>query len=382
MFRLRSFILMGALLIIALVLSACGGNSAPVNPPSAQPPLAAPTSPAGSGPASAPGNTVTINGAGATFPYPLYSRWFSEYGKVDTSVRFNYQSIGSGGGIAQITAKTVDFGASDAILSDDQLKAAPGLQMFPTVAGAVVPTYNVKGTDGQTITAAIKFPKGSLADIFLGKIKKWNDPILAQANPDQKLPATDIIVVHRSDGSGTTFIFTDYLSKVSSEWKDKVGNSTSVQWPTGLGGKGNEGVSGTVAQNDGAIGYVELAYAIQNKLPYGMVQNKSGEYVSATGAAVQSAMADFGTALGDKLAVSIVDAPGKDSWPIAGYTYLLIYLNQTDQAKAQKLISFLKWAYSDGTRYATALEYIPLPDAVKAQVLRKLGEITYNGKPL
>ncbi len=387
MFNLKSVLALSLLLTVAILASACGSSAQPVNPPSSNLPAAAPTN-APSGvvqPPSTGGQSgvVTINGAGATFPYPLYSRWFSEYTKKDPSVQFNYQSIGSGGGIAQITAKTVDFGASDAILTDEQIKAASGIQMFPTVAGAVVPTYNLKDAGGKAITASIKFPQGSLAGIFLGDIKKWNDPVLQQANPDIKLPATDIIVVHRSDGSGTTFIFTDYLSKVSPNWKSKVGNSTSVNWPTGLGGKGNEGVSGTVAQNDGAIGYVELAYAKQNNLPVGTMQNKSGEYVTPTSQAVQAAMADFGSELGDKLAVSITDAPGKASWPISGYTYLLLYMNQTDQVKAQKLTAFLKWAYTaDGDQFATQLDYIPLPDAVKTQVLNKLGKITVNGNPM
>lgn len=387
MFNLKSVLAASLLLTVAILASACAPSSQPVNPPGSNPPVAAPTSAPG-GVVQPPSTgsqsgVVTVNGAGATFPYPLYSRWFSEYTKKDPSVQFNYQSIGSGGGIAQITAKTVDFGASDAILNEDQLKAAPGIQMFPTVAGAVVPTYNLKGADGKIITASIKFPAGALANIFLGNIKKWNDPVLQQANSDLKLPATDVIVVHRSDGSGTTFIFTDYLSKVSADWKSKVGNSTSVNWPAGLGGKGNEGVSGTVSQNGGAIGYVELAYAKQNNLPVGTLQNKAGEYVTPTSQAVQSAMADFGTELGDKLAVSITDAPGKASWPISGYTYLLLYMNQTDSVKAQKLTAFLKWAYTaDGNQYATQLDYIPLPDAIKTQVLNKLGKITVNGNPM
>lgn len=385
MYTLKSAMAVITFAALALLMSACGGTSSgPVNPPAA----AAPTTVPGSGMVLPPttgsqSGVVTINGAGATFPYPLYSRWFSEYTKKDPSVQFNYQSIGSGGGIAQITARTVDFGASDAILNEDQFKAAPGIQMFPTVAGAVVPTYNLKGADGKAISASIKFPQGALAGIFLGSIKKWNDPVLQQANPDLKLPAADIIVVHRSDGSGTTFIFTDYLSKVSPDWKSKVGNSTSVNWPVGLGGKGNEGVSGTVSQNDGAIGYVELAYAKQNNLPVGTMQNKSGEYVTPTSQAVQAAMADFGSELGDKLAVSITDAPGKTSWPIGGYTYLLIYMNQTDAVKAQKLAAFLKWAYTpEGNQYATQLDYIPLPDAIKTQVLNKLAKITVNGNPM
>ncbi len=371
----------------ALFLCACGGGSAaPVVPPSSGP-VAAPTSGTGAGlpgqaPQSGQSGVLTINGAGGTFPFPLYSRWFYEYARVDPNVHFNYAAIGSGGGIAQITARTVDFGASDAILNDEQLGKAPGLQMFPTVAGAIIPSYNLKDANGNQITAAIKFPRGALADIYLGKITKWNDPVLQNANPDIKLPNKDIIVVHRSDGSGTTFIFTDYLSRTSPEWQQKVGNSTSVQWPVGLGGKGNDGVSGVIAQNEGAIGYIELAYALQNKLAYGTVQNKAGEYVPASQAAVQSAMTDFGTDIGSKLAISIVDAPGKASWPISGYTYLLLYMNQTDCAKAQKLVALMKWALGDGTQYAAQLDYIPLPDAVKQQVLAKLGQMTCNGKPL
>lgn len=360
------------LLVSVVLLGACA--------PAAGGPVAIPT--AGSGAPSGSGSVVTINGAGATFPYPLYSRWFYDYAFVDPTAKFNYQSIGSGGGISQITAKTVDFGASDAILNEDQYKAAPNIQMFPTVAGAVVPTYNLKGADGQVITATIKFPYTAMADIFLGKITKWNDPVLAKANPDLKLPDKDIIVVHRSDGSGTSFIFTDYLSKVSAEWKDKVGAGSSVKWPAGLGGKGNEGVSGTVSQNDGAIGYVEQAYAVQNKLPYGAVQNKAGEYIQASTPATQAAMADFGTNMGDKLALSIVDAPGKTSYAISGYTYLLLYMEQTDCAKAQKLVSFVKWALNNGAKTAAELGYVPLPDAVKASVLDKVGKITCGGKPL
>ena len=298
-------------------------------------------------------------------------------------MKFNYQSIGSGGGIKQITAKTVDFGASDAILNDDQFKAAPGIQMFPTVAGAEALVVNLKDADGNAITAPIKFPYTSVADVYLGKIKKWNDPVLTAANPDIKLPNQDIIVVHRSDGSGTTFIFTDYLSKVSPEWKDKVGNASSVQWPVGLGGKGNEGVYGTVSQNDGAIGYVELAYAIQNKAVLNLLQNKANQYVAPSPDSTQSAINDYGTQLGDKLALSIVDGPGQQTYPIAGYTYLLLYMDQQDCAKAQKLVAFMNWAYGpDGTKDATDLSYVPLPDAVKKQVQDKMSKITCQGKPL
>jgi len=379
MFKLKTAPVLTALIVLAGILGAC---ATPAATPAAQPTAAPGAQVAQSTPAPQAGSLV-INGAGATFPFPLYSRWFYEYAFVDPAVKFNYQSIGSGGGIAQITAKTVDFGASDAILTDDQLNAAPGLQMFPSVAGAEVLAYNLIGDDGKPITATLKFPYTSVADIYLGKIKKWNDPVIAQANPDIKLPAKDIVLVHRSDGSGTTYIFTGYLSKVSPEWKAQVGNSTSVKWPGGLGGKGNEGVSGTVAQNDGGLGYVELAYALQNKLPYGIPQNKAGAYTDPKDpTVVQNAMADFGTDMGDKLAISIVDAPGKQSYPIAGYTYLLFYMDSQDCAKAQKLAAFYKWAQSDGRKDAADLLYIPLPDAVKAQALAKLSKMTCNGKPL
>lgn len=254
--------------------------------------------------------------------------------------------------------------------------------MFPTVAGAIVPTYNLIGDDGKVITATLKFPATSLADLYLGKVKKWNDPVLAQANPDVKLPAKDILLVHRSDGSGTTFAFTDYLSKISADWKNQVGSASSVKWPAGLGGAQNAGVAGAVAQNDGALGYVELAYAIQNKLPYGSVQNQAGTYVTASSASVQSAMADFGTNMGDKLALSIANAPGPNSWPISTYTYFLLYMDQTDCVKGQKLKNFLKWAYADGTKLTSELLYVSLPDAVKSEVLLKLGQVTCNGKPL
>src|SRR5581483_1643027 len=310
----RSFLFVAVAL--SVLLAACG---APATPSATEAPMSGTQAPAQ--PTALPAGSITINGAGATFPFPLYSKWFYDYAFVDSSVKFNYQSIGSGGGIKQITEKTVDFGASDAILNDDQFKAAPGIQMFPTVAGAEAIVVNLKDADGNAITTPIKFPYTAIADIYLGKITKWNDPVLTAANPDIKLPEKDIIVVHRSDGSATTYIFTDFRSKASAEWKDTVGNGTSVKWPVGLGGKGNEGVYGTVSQNDGAIGYVELAYAIQNKAVINLLQNKAGEYVAPSAETTQSAMDDFGTQLGDKLALSIVDGPGKNSYPIAGYTY-------------------------------------------------------------
>jgi phosphate transport system substrate-binding protein len=372
---------------MSILLSACG-TGATAAPTEAMPAATqsssvvvnTPMPVAGSG---SSGSSVTMNGAGATFPFPLYSKWFYDYAFVDPSVKFNYQAIGSGGGIKQITARTVDFGASDAILSDEQLSAAPGIQMFPSVAGAEVLAYNLMGADGQPITALLKFPYTAVADMYLGKIKKWNDPALTAANPDVQLPDKDIILVHRSDGSGTTYIFTDYLSKVSPDWKSQVGNATSVQWPAGLGGKGNDGVAGTVSQNDGAIGYVELAYALQNKLSYGVPQNKAGQYLDPKDpTVVQNAMADFGTDLGDKLAISIVDAPGQQSYPIAGYTYLLFYMDQQDCSKAQKLVAFYKWAQGDGQKDATDLDYIPLPDAVKSQALDRMSKMTCNSQPV
>ncbi|HZD56542.1 MAG TPA: phosphate ABC transporter substrate-binding protein PstS [Anaerolineales bacterium] len=323
--------------------------------------------------------SVQMNGAGATFPFPLYSRWFYEYAFVDPSVKFNYQSIGSGGGIRQITEKTVDFAGSDAILNEDQFAAAPGIQMLPSVAGADVPTYNVAElADADPLV----LDADTLSSIFLGKITKWNDPAIAALNPNLTLPDKDIIVVHRSDGSGTTFIFTDYLSTVSEEWNNTVGKGTSVEWPVGLGGKGNEGVAGTVSQNDGSIGYVELAYAKQNNLAIAKLVNAAGTTVEASPETTQNAMADFGGEMPDTLARSIVNAPGENSWPIAGYTYLLVYMDQTDCTKANKLVEFIRWALTDGSPYAQELEYVPLPDNVREQVFSRLDQMTCNGQPL
>ena len=391
---MRRFSVFAVLTIMILILSACG--PAATTAPAATPvPQVVKETVVVQGPTAVVKETVVVtaeapkvaadaiamNGAGATFPFPLYSRWFYDYAFVDPSVKFNYQSIGSGGGIKQITAKTVDFGASDAILNDAQYQAAPGIQMLPTVAGAVVPVYNVKELNG--IKDGIVLDGSTLADIFLGKIKKWNDPAIVKLNSalTVTLPAKDIVVVHRSDGSGTSFIFTDYLSSVNAEWKTKVGTNTSVQWPAGLGGKGNEGVAGTVSQNDGAMGYVELAYANQNKMATVQMVNAAGTTVKAAGASTQKAMSDFSD-MPDKLARSIVNAPGKDSWPIAGYTYLLVYTDQQDCAKAQKLVAFIAWALKDGTKSATDLDYVPLPDSVRTKVLDKVSTITCQGKPL
>jgi len=311
---------------------------------------------------------MMINGAGATFPYPIYSKWFDEYAKVDPSVRFNYQSIGSGGGQKQIMAQTVDFGASDGPMSDENLSKAPGkILHIPTVAGAVVMTYNLEGNP------ALKLDGETIADIFLGKVKKWNDPKIAASNPGIKVPDKEIVVVHRSDGSGTTFIFTDYLSKVSAEWKQKVGNNTSVNWPTGIGGKGNEGVSGQVKQTPNAIGYVELIYAIQNKMPYADVKNAAGQFVKPT---LESVTAALGTAnIPDDFRFSMTNAPGSNAYPIAGATWLLVYEQPKDPAKGKKLVEFLKWALTTGEGMAKDLNYAPLPDEIQQRVLKRIDEI-------
>jgi phosphate transport system substrate-binding protein len=311
---------------------------------------------------------MMINGAGATFPYPIYSKWFDEYAKVDPSVRFNYQSIGSGGGQKQILAQTVDFGASDGPMSDDNLAKARGkILHIPTVAGAVVLTYNLSGNP------SLKLDGHTIAGIYLGQIKKWNDPKITALNPGAKLPDQDIVVVHRSDGSGTTFIFTDYLSKVSPEWKQKAGNNTSVNWPAGIGGKGNEGVSGQVKQTPGAIGYVELIYALQNKMPYADIKNAAGQFVKPT---IESVTAALATAnIPDDFRFSITNAPGKDAYPIAGATWLLVYEQQKDPAKGKKLVEFLKWALTKGEGMVKELNYAPLPDEVQQRVLKRIDEI-------
>jgi phosphate transport system substrate-binding protein len=313
---------------------------------------------------------MMINGAGATFPYPIYSKWFDEYAKVDPSVRFNYQSIGSGGGQKQILSQTVDFGASDGPMSDENLAKAPGkILHIPTVAGAVVITYNLPGNP------ALKCDGDTIAGIYLGQIKKWNDPKLTGLNPGVKLPDQDIVVVHRSDGSGTTFIVTDYLSKISSEWKSKAGTNTSVNWPTGIGGKGNEGVSGQVKQTPGAIGYVELIYATQNKLPYADVKNSAGEFVKPT---IESVTAALATAeIPEDFRFSMTNAPGKEAYPIAGATWLLVYQQQKDPAKGKKLVEFLKWAMAKGGGMAKSLDYAPLPETVQQRVLKRIDEIKY-----
>jgi phosphate transport system substrate-binding protein len=304
--------------------------------------------------------TLQINGAGATFPNPIYSKWFSEYNKLHPNVQINYQSLGSGAGIRQLTNQTVFFGATDGPMTADQLLAAPGKVLhFPTVLGAVVPVYNIPG-----VTTQLKFTGALLADIFLGKVTKWNDPAVTKVNPGVNLPGTDITVAHRSDGSGTTYIFMDYLAKVSPEWKQKVGVATAVNWPTGVGGKGNEGVSGLVSQTPGSIGYVELIYALQNKVSYGSVQNMAGEFVTASVEAVSLAAAEAAKSMPAVFRVSITNAPGKGVYPISSFTWLLLYENPKDKAQAKAMVDFVKWALSDGQKFAADLGYAPLPEAV------------------
>ncbi len=314
-----------------------------------------------------------INGAGATFPYPLYSKWFSEYAKVDPSVKFNYQSIGSGGGIKQINAQTVDFGASDKYLSDAELKAAPGkLLHIPTVMGAVVVTYNIPG-----IPKGLKLSSEDVADIFLGKITKWNDPKITNDNPGMKIPDQPIIVVHRSDGSGTTSIFTDYLSSVNKDWAAKVGRGASVKWPIGLGGKGNEGVAGQVKNTQYSIGYVELAYAVENKLPYATLKNRDGIFVEPNIKSTSAAAAGAARNMPADYRISLVNQPGKDTYPIVGFTWLLVYEQQKDKVKGQKLVQFLEWSMHKGQKMAAPLLYAPLPEAVEKMVEKTIKSIKY-----
>jgi phosphate transport system substrate-binding protein len=313
---------------------------------------------------------TALNGAGATFPYPMYSKWFSEYRKAHPDVEINYQSIGSGGGIRQVLAGTVDFGASDGPMSDEQLsQAKTKILHIPTVMGAVVPAYNVPG-----VTAELKFTPQALAGIFLGKINTWNDPALTGPNPEANLPNQPIIVIHRSDGSGTTFIFTDYLSKVSSEWANVAGKGTSVKWPVGLGGKGNEGVAGQVRQLQGSIGYVELIYAVQNKIPYGVVKNASGNFVKASLESVTAAAASAKSMPAD-FRVSITNAPGKDAYPISSFTWLLIPEKSKDPNKGKILADFLNWMVDDGQKMTAELTYAPLPDTVASKVKAAIKQV-------
>jgi phosphate transport system substrate-binding protein len=313
---------------------------------------------------------TTINGAGATFPYPMYSKWFSEYHNAHPEIEINYQSIGSGGGIRQVLAGTVDFGASDGPMTDEQLSQSKvKILHVPTVLGAVVPAYNVPG-----ITSELQFTPEALAGIFLGKITNWNDKAIAAANPGVKFPDLPIIVVHRSDGSGTTYIFTDYLSKVSPEWSSGVGKGTSVKWPVGLGGKGNEGVAGVVRQMQGALGYVELIYAVQNKIPYGSVKNASGNFVKASLDSVTSAAGSMKSMPPD-FRVSITNSPGKDAYPISSFTWLLIPAQSKDAAKGKILVDFLNWMVDDGQKMTAQLTYAPLPESVAAKVKAEIKQV-------
>jgi phosphate transport system substrate-binding protein len=313
---------------------------------------------------------TNLNGAGATFPYPIYSKWFSDYHKLHPDVQINYQSIGSGGGIRQVTAGTVDFGASDGPMTDEQLKQVKGaLLHIPTVLGAVVPAYNISG-----VSQEIRFSPAVLAGIFLGQITNWNDKQLAADNPGIKFPDKPIIIIHRSDGSGTSYIFTDYLSKVSPEWKTRVGRNTSVSWPVGLGAKGNEGVAGMIRQMDGSLGYVELIYALQNKITFGTVKNAAGDFVKASldsttaaAASVKNMPADF--------RVSITNAPGKDAYPIASFTWLLIPEQSKEAAKGKVLNEFLTWMLDQGEARVKELNYAPLPQNVAEKVRQKIKQV-------
>jgi phosphate transport system substrate-binding protein len=318
---------------------------------------------------------LSITGAGATFPSPMYSKWFDEYQKKNSEVQINYQSIGSGGGIKQVTEGTVDFGASDVPMSDEQLKAFQekhgfGILHFPTVLGAVVPTYNIPG-----VSSALNFTPEALAGIYLGKITKWNDPAIAGANKGVNLPAADIVVVHRAEASGTSFIWTDYLSKVSDEWKDKVGKGPAINWPVGLGGKGNEGVTGQIKNAPNSIGYVELIYAVSNNIPYGNVKNSSGSFVKAELSTVTAAAAGAAKTMPDDFRVSITNAPGKNAYPISSFTWLLIPEKFSDEAKRDAIKGFVKWMLIEGQNYTEQLSYAKLPKEVVAKEEKALTKV-------
>jgi phosphate transport system substrate-binding protein len=316
-----------------------------------------------------------LTGAGATFPYPIYSKWFEEYRKVHPDVLINYQSIGSGGGIRQVTEATVDFGASDGPMTDEQLndfrtKRGTEILHFPTVMGADVPVYNVPG-----VASGLKFTPDALAGIFLGKITKWNDRAIASVNPGARLPNSDIVVVHRSEGSGTTYVWTDYLSKISPEWQTRVGKAGSVNWPVGLGGKGNEGVSGLVQQTAGAIGYVELIYAVQNKIAYGSVRNSAGQFVTADLASVTAAAAAAAANMPDDFRVSITNAAGRDAYPISSFTWLLVPAKIQDPAKKRAVVEFLRWMLADGQNMTEVLAYAKLPKQVVAKEIKAIAMV-------
>jgi phosphate transport system substrate-binding protein len=353
--KLKTVLIASALAIVA----GCSGGSAP------------PATEGAGGAARAGGGGTQINGAGATFPYPIYSKWFSEYNKLHPNVQTNYQSLGSGAGIRQLTSRTVFFGASDQPMKDDQLQAAPGrILHFPTVLGAVVPIYNLPEVSQQ-----LKFTGPLIADIVLGKVKKWNDPAIAKLNPGVKLPATDLTLVHRSEGSGTTFIFADYLGKVSDEFKKTVGVDASLKWPVGVGGKGNEGVSGLVQQTPGSVGYVELVYALQNKITVGSVQNSAGTFVVPSVASVTAAAAGAAANMPADFRVSITNAPGADAYPIASFTWVLLYEDPQDKAQAAMMKEFMRWALTDGQKMAPELGYASLPPQVVDMEMKALEQL-------
>ena len=384
-----------AAIVAALTLSACGSSTSDKDKTAtaaAKQPTAAVTKSASASTATSSGTSTTgisipsnvgkddkaqLTGAGATFPNPLYTRWFSDYkSSIATGVEVNYQSIGSGGGVKQITEKTVDFGASDAPLSDAELTKAAGIQHIPTTLGAVVMTYNLDG-----VTAPLKLDGATIAQIYLGKIKKWNDPAIAGQNSGVTLPSADIVVVHRADGSGTSFVFTDYLSKVSGDWESGPGTSKNPQWPVGLGGQGNDGVTQQVKQTKNSIGYVELLYAVTNKLPQADIKSKTGDYVAASSAS--TSLAASGVTLPADYRISIVDSATKGAYPIASFTYILLYKDQKDAAKGKALVDLLWWAIHDGQKTTTELNYAPLPADVVTSIEKTLTtDITSGGQPL
>lgn len=353
----------------AVVLAACGGDGGGASPGEMA-----------NGAADGGGATTTLLGAGATFPYPIYQRWFAEYGKTNP-VRVNYQSIGSGGGIRQVTEKTVDFGASDAPMTEEELAKAPGMLHVPMVLGAVTIAYNLPGVDQP-----LKLDGATLAGIYAGQITKWNDPAIAALNPGVALPDVDVIPVYRTDGSGTTYIFTEYLSSVSPQWQQQVGVGKSVNWPKGLGGKGNEGVTGSVRQTPGAVGYVELAYAREGNLPTASLRNAAGQFVQPSVEATAAAAANLGPKLQENpdFRVSLVNLPGAETYPIAAWTYLLVPPHMEDCGKAQALAGLVRWSLNEGGEFARTLHYAPLPESVRGQVMAHMQTVTCgpNRQPL
>ena len=324
------------------------------------------------------GSEVRMQGAGATFPNPLYQKWFSEYNRISPGARFDYQSIGSGGGIKQITTRTIDFGGSDAPMTEEEIRRTRGEVLhIPTALGAVGITYHV-----PEVRAELRLTPEVIAGIYLGRVSRWNDPAIAATNPGLRLPDREITVVYRSDGSGTTFVFTEYLSKISPEWKQQVGSSTAVRWPVGIGAKGNEGITGQIKQTPYAVGYVEQLYAEQNKLPVAAVRNAAGEFVRPSLDSITAAAAGAAGAMPEDLRVSITDAPGETAYPISSFTYLLVYRTQRDQAKGKALVAFLWWAVHEGERYAREMSYAPLPPEMVAKAEAKINSITFQGAPL